>query len=88
MVAPHHIVHLVMKLGAEAVRTRVNSGASPHHRIVSAKSENTVPLAAPLASVGQGHVVGTRSGQHAKEGLPVAHHRFFSRTLKNDPVMW
>ena len=34
MLGSHHIVHLVMRLRAKAVRTRVNSGASPHHRIV------------------------------------------------------
>jgi hypothetical protein len=27
------LLHPVMRLDAEVVRTRVNSGASPHHRI-------------------------------------------------------
>ena len=88
MLASHHIVHLVMNLDAEAVRTRVNSGASPHHRIDSAKSEKHGPAGRTtrLGPVGDGPGIG--SGQHGKEGSPVAHHRFFSRTLKNDPVMW
>ena len=88
MLAPHHIVHLVMKLGAEAVRTRVNSGASPHHRIISAKSGKHGPAdrITRLGTAGDG--LDSGSGQHGKEGSPVAHHRFFSRTLKNDPVMW
>ena len=77
MLASHHFVYLVMKLGAEAVRTRVNSGASPHHRIVSAKSEKHGPAGRTTRlgpAVGE---LGIGSGQHGKEGSPVAHHRFF-----------
>ena len=48
MAGPHHFVHLVMKLSAEAVRTRMPSGASPHHRIVSEKSGIGVEPAARI----------------------------------------
>ena len=88
MLGSHHIVHLVMRLDAKAVRTRVNSGASPHHRIVSAKSEKHGPAGRTTRLGAAGEGPGTRSGQHGKEGSLVAHHRFFSRFLKNDPVMW
>jgi hypothetical protein len=33
MAGPDHFVHPVMRLTAEAVRTRVGSGASPRHRV-------------------------------------------------------
>jgi hypothetical protein len=88
MLGSHHFVHPVMRLDAEAVRTRMNSGASPHHRIVSAKSENTVPLRpqSRLGPAGDGRGIG--SGHHGEESSPVAHHHFLSRALENDPVMW
>ena len=41
MAGSHHFVHLVMWLSAQAVRTRMNSGASPHHRLVSVTSGHT-----------------------------------------------
>jgi len=87
MAGHHHFVHLVMTLDTEAVRTRVNSGASPHHRIVSGKSRNTGEEAAQPAPVppGMGSAPGRGAGQ---EGSPMAHHRFQPATLKNDPVMW
>jgi len=44
MLVSHHIGHLVMKLRAEAVRTRMDSGASPHHRMIFGGSGKwTVP---------------------------------------------
>ena len=75
MAAPHHFVHLVMRLSAEAVRTRVNSGASPHHRIVSGKSGIGVDRAAQLTP--RGHRMGSAAGPGADggEGSPAAPHR-------------
>jgi len=88
MLGSHHIVYPVMRLDAEVVRTRMNSAASPHHRILSAKSEDTVALAAPLASVRLGTDSASARDSKAREGSPVAHHRFRSRTRKSDPVTW
>ena len=77
-----------MTLDTEAVRTRVNSGASPHHRIVFGKSGNTGEETAQLAPGAVRDGLGTRAGGHGREASPMAHHRFQSATLKNNPVMW
>ncbi len=82
MLASHRIVHLMMTLNAEAVRTRVNSGASPHHRIVFAKAEITAAPAGTRRPRPRRDGPGTRSAWRDKEGSLVAHHRFVSRTPK------
>src|SRR5216117_2045718 len=63
MAGSHHFVHLVMKLSAEAVRTRMPSAASPHHRIVFGKTGNWVEGAARLASSPAQDWPGTGAGE-------------------------
>ena len=46
MLGAHHIELLVMTLRAEAVRTRMDSGASPHHRMIFGGSGNWAALTA------------------------------------------
>jgi hypothetical protein len=46
MAGSHHFVHLVMRLSAEVVRTRMDSGASPHHRMIFCESGNRAVLTA------------------------------------------
>ena len=69
MAAPHHLVHLVMRLDAEAVRTRVNSAASPHHRIISGKSGIGVERAAPRTPGRAPDGFGCRAGRGRRGGL-------------------
>ena len=88
MAAPHHFVHLVMKLRAEAVRTRMNRAASPHHRIVSGKSGTGGNRAAPRAP---GRAPdGSAAGLVADGGVgsPGAPHRSLPSRSRCNPVMW
>ena len=77
-----------MTLDAEAVRSRMNSGASPHHRIVFAKSEHRVAAAVRLAADPRSRQAGSPAGTAGKEASPVGSSPLFPRTAKNDPVMW
>jgi hypothetical protein len=65
----HHFVHLVMKLSAEAVRTRMNSAASPHHRIVFGKSGIGGDQATPRAPGRAPDGFAYRAGRGRRGGL-------------------
>ena len=69
MAGSHHFVHLVMRFGAEAVRTRMPSGASPHHRIAFGKSGIGVERAAQLTPGRAPDGIGCRAERGRRGGL-------------------
>ena len=73
MAGSHHIVHPVMRLDAEAVRSRMNSGASPHHRIVFAESEITAARAGPEAPSPAADRLGNQVDMARQGGLAGGH---------------